>query len=426
MSWLNPKRSPGGARRRGLTTGRGTRLRIPGLLLGFTVALAVAGCVTRPPVEVPLTSLPAAQRPRATENVRVFNRVWDLVNRKHYDPKFQGAAWAELGVKHAAVAAAATDTAALYRVLNAMLEPLQDSHTQAQSPDQAFDHRTRTRARTGFNLVRMDDVWVVSEVLPGSPAEAAGVQVGWIVVSRDGRPVGAQLDFRPQPGDAVGWEFRDLNERVVRVAPVAKVLSTGPRQIARVLEGGWVYLRFDEFDAPDRRWLARQLADHATAPGLIIDLRRNPGGETFSLGITVGEFFDHRVDCGPFIRRDGGRSVKNSWQLGSARYRGKVAVLVDRNTGSAAEIFAAVMQDHGRATVIGRRTAGAVLASVFYPLPDGGRLQLSREDYVAPKGRRIEGNGVEPDLTVTRTLADLRAGRDPELDAAVRMLKGRQ
>ena len=161
-----------------MTTGRGTRLRIPGLLLGFTVALAVAGCVTRPPVEVPLTSLPAAQRPRATENVRVFNRVWDLVNRKHYDPKFQGAAWAELGVKHAAVAAAATDTAALYRVLNAMLEPLQDSHTQAQSPDQAFDHRTRTRARTGFNLVRMDDVWVVSEVLPGSPAEAAGVQVG--------------------------------------------------------------------------------------------------------------------------------------------------------------------------------------------------------------------------------------------------------
>ena len=426
MPWLNPKRSPRGTRRPGLGTGRGTRLRIPGLLLGFTVALAVAGCVTRPPVEVPLASLPAAQRARATENVRVFHRVWDLVNRKHYDPKFQGAAWAELGVKHAAVAAAATDTAALYRVLNAMLEPLQDSHTQAQSPDQAFDHRTRTRARTGFNLVRMDDVWVVSEVLPGSPAEAAGVQVGWIVVSRDGRPVGAQLDFRPQPGDAVGWEFRDLNERVVRVAPVAKVLSTGPRQIARVLEGGWVYLRFDEFDAPDRRWLARQLADHATAPGLIIDLRRNPGGETFSLGITVGEFFDHRVDCGTFIRRDGGRSVKNSWQLGSARYRGKVAVLVDRNTGSAAEIFAAVMQDHGRATVIGRRTAGAVLASVFYPLPDGGRLQLSREDYVAPKGRRIEGNGVEPDITVTRTLADLRAGRDPELDAALRVLKERK
>ena len=426
MPWLNPKRSPGGTRRPGLSTGPGTRLRIPGLLLGFTVALAVAGCVTRPPVEVPLASLPAAQRARATENVRVFHRVWDLVNRKHYDPKFQGAAWAELGVQHAAAAAAATDTAALYRVLNAMLEPLQDSHTQAQSPDQAFDHRTRTRARTGFNLVRMDDVWVVSEVLPGSPAEAAGVQVGWIVVSRDGRPVGAQLDFRPQPGDAVGWEFRDLNERVVRVAPVAKVLSTGPRQIARVLEGGWVYLRFDEFDAPDRRWLARQLADHATAPGLIIDLRRNPGGETFSLGITVGEFFDHRVDCGTFIGRDGGRSVKNSWQLGSARYRGKVAVLVDRNTGSAAEIFAAVMQDHGRATVIGRRTAGAVLASVFYPLPDGGRLQLSREDYVAPKGRRIEGNGVEPDITVTRTLADLRAGRDPELDAALRVLKERK
>lgn len=366
--------------------------------------------------------MPAGQRARATENLRVFHRVWDLVNRKHYDPKFLGAAWGDLGVKYAPLAAAATDTAALYRVLNEMLEPLNDSHTQAQSPHQAVDHRTRTRARTGFNLLRMDGLWVVNEVLPGSPAEAAGVQPGWIVVSRDGRPLGEQLDFRPHPGDAVVWEFRDLADRVVRVAPVAQILSTGPRQISRVLDGGWVYLRFDEFDGTDRRWLAKELATHARAPGLVIDLRRNPGGETFSLGITLGEFFDHRVDCGTFISRDGGRSVKNSWQLGSARYRGKVAVLVDRNTGSAAEIFAAVMQDHGRATVIGRKTAGAVLASVFYGLPDGGRLQLSREDYVAPKGRRIEGNGIEPDITVTRTLADLRAGRDPELEAALGVL----
>src|SRR6185503_9219405 len=87
------------------------------------------------------------------------------------------------------------------------------------------------------------------------------------------------------------------------------------------------------------------------------------------------------------------------------------------------EIFAAVLQDHGRATIVGRRTAGAVLASWFYRLPDGGELQLSREDYYAPSGRRIEGAGVEPDIVVPRRLADLRARRDVDLATAVRVLQ---
>ena len=83
-----------------------------------------------------------------------------------------------------------------------------------------------------------------------------------------------------------------------------------------------------------------------------------------------------------------------------------------------------MLQDHGRAKVIGRKSAGAVLGSWFYSLPDGGELQLSRLDYVAPKGRRIEGAGVEPDIEVKRTLAEVRAGRDVDLEAAVRLLRG--
>jgi len=98
-------------------------------------------------------------------------------------------------------------------------------------------------------------------------------------------------------------------------------------------------------------------------------------------------------------------------------------VLVGSASGSAAEIFSAVLQDHERATVVGRRTAGAVLASWFYRLPDGGELQLSREDYIAPQGRRIEGVGVEPDVVVPRTLNDLRAGRDRDLDVALEILR---
>ncbi|MGH7947451.1 MAG: S41 family peptidase, partial [Opitutaceae bacterium] len=337
-----------------------------------------------------------------------------------------GVDWAATAAAFGPKAAAAADEATLYRTLNEMLVPLHDSHTHALTPVQAIERRTQIRARTGFGMSRLDQRWVVTDVLPDSPAEQAGVKVGWIVLARNGQALGPRVDFRPREGEQASWDFLDEHDRQVRRSPVAKRLSIAPRQIARELEGGFVYLRFDEFDGPDRRWLSRELKKHAGAPGVIIDLRRNPGGETFSLGISIGEFFDRPVECGTFISRAGARRVKNSWQFGSAEYRGKVVVLVDAATGSAAEIFAAVLQDHGRAAIVGRRTAGAVLASRFYRLPDGGELQLSREDYVAPKGRRIEGAGVEPDIVVAKRLADVRAGRDADLEAALRVLRGEQ
>lgn len=397
--------------------------------LRFALLLAVAflgGCATLPPVQVPVAGLPPVQQARALHNLRVFNSVWDLVNRKHYDPKFQGVDWNAAAAEFGPKAAAAPDETALYRTVNTMLAPLNDSHTHAMTPVQAIERRTQVRARTGFNMSRLDQRWVVTEVLPDSPAEQAGVKTGWIVLARNGSPLGERIDFRPREGEEASWDFLDAEDRRIRLSPAARQLSIAPRQIARELEDGFVYLRFDEFDGPDRRWIGRELRKHANAPGVVIDLRRNPGGETFSLGITIGEFFDRPVDCGTFISRAGSQRAKNSWQFGSAEYRGKVMVLVDAATGSAAEIFAAVLQDHGRATIVGRRTAGAVLASWFYRLPDGGELQLSREDYIAPKGRRIEAVGVEPDVVVPRTLADIRAGRDLDLEVALQLLRGEQ
>lgn len=400
--------------------------RSPSFRLALALAAALvlfAGCASLPPVQVPVADLPAEQQSRARENLRVFNAVWDLVHRRHYDPQLGGIDWNAAAATYAPQAAAAPDDAALYAVLNTLLAPLHDSHTRALAPRQAGERREQMRARLGFGLLRVEGQWVVTEVLPDSPAEEAGVRVGWIVVARNGEPLGPRARFRADDGEVVAWEFRDAADRSVRLSATARPLSTASRRIVRELEDGFVYLRFDEFDGVDRRWLSGELKKHRAAPGVVVDLRWNPGGETFSLGIAIGEFFDRPVDCGTFITRSGSRRMKNSWQLGSAEFPGRVAILVDGATGSAAEIFAAVLQDHGRAQVIGRRTAGAVLASRFHRLPGGGELQLSREDYVAPKGRRIEGNGVEPDIIVPRRLADARAGRDADLEAALRALR---
>jgi carboxyl-terminal processing protease len=396
----------------------------PGAWL-LLLALLAAGCATTPAPRIPLDGIPAAQHARAEQNLRVYDKVWGLVADRHYDPKLGGVDWPAAGRKYGELAAAAPDVTALYAALNGMLGLLHDSHTRAIPPASAGERHDQTRVLTGIVATRIEGRWAVMEVMPGSPAEAAGVRPGWIARTRNGEPLGERFAFPLRAGEVVRWGFLDQDDRPVELALTARPVTTAPRQFATTLPDGVVLLRFDGFDATDRRWLSARLKEHRDAPGVIIDLRRNPGGDSFSLGTSIGEFFDRAVDVGRFLDRDGDSSPWRSFQLGSAHYRGRVAVLVGGGTASSAEIFSAVLQANGRATIVGRHTAGAVLGSRFHALPDGGELQLSMRDYVSPRGMRLEGNGVEPDVTVSAapTLADLRAGRDPELEAALAVLR---
>jgi C-terminal processing protease CtpA/Prc len=141
------------------------------------------------------------------------------------------------------------------------------------------------------------------------------------------------------------------------------------------------------------------------------------------LGFVVGEFFDRSFTYARRVGRSGRGHSLDALTLGSARYRGRVAVLVDHLSASASEIFAATMQEQHRGTVIGHKTTGAVLFARFHSLPDGGMIECSEYDLRTAQGRRLEGNGVTPDVEPPpATVEDLRAGRDPDVDAALRLL----
>ncbi len=206
-------------------------------------------------------------------------------------------------------------------------------------------------------------------------------------------------------------------------AVVAGGVNWAPRRESEVLDGGYLRLRFEEFDQAAIGWLSSELEAHRNAPGVIVDLRGNPGGLLVAVRFAVAEFFSERVPVGTFVRRGGREHDSGSLTLGSARYAGRVVVLVDEGSASSSEIFAHVLQHRRRATIVGRRTAGAVIAARDYRLPDGGRLQLAIEDYLGLDGRRLEGEGVTPDVTVTLRLEDLRRGRDAGLAAALDALR---
>ena len=100
-------------------------------------------------------------------------------------------------------------------------------------------------------------------------------------------------------------------------------------------------------------------------------------------------------------------------------FKGKVIVLTDHGSASTSEMFAAGIQENGRGKVVGETSAGAILLSVFDPLPTGYMFQYAISDYKSPSNILIEGRGVKPDREVVLTRESLLAGRDNQLDAAI-------
>ena len=156
----------GSLRDRGARAGgrRGLSATVAAALL----ALTLAGCALAPGSRFLRPEIAAEPSPRAARNLEVFERVWRLVAERHHDPALGGVDWTAAGRRHGPVAAAAADDDALYRELNAMLEPLRDSHTRAISPQRAAERRSRTRARTDRKSTRLNSSHVSESRMPSS------------------------------------------------------------------------------------------------------------------------------------------------------------------------------------------------------------------------------------------------------------------
>jgi carboxyl-terminal processing protease len=158
--------------------------------------------------------------------------------------------------------------------------------------------------------------------------------------------------------------------------------------------------------------------------GIVLDLRGNPGGVgAMSMGI-AGHFLKTRASLGSMIGRDTTLEFNASPRKVSTEgkrvrpFSKPLAILVDERTASTSEVFAAGLQDLGRARVFGTTSAGMALPAQAIELPNGDVLLHAVADFVTPNGQRIEGRGVIPNEITAETRADLLAGRDAALRAA--------
>jgi carboxyl-terminal processing protease len=181
------------------------------------------------------------------------------------------------------------------------------------------------------------------------------------------------------------------------------------------------YIKFNFFAFPVLDKFCAAVTEFKSKEAIIIDMRGNSGGAfgvLFGLG---GLLTDKAFPVGTQISRRG-KSVLSITPMPN-NYKGKLVVLVDEQSVSAAEIFSAGMQENGRALVVGDRSAGEALPSLTQTLPTGAVFLYPIANFQSPKGNFLEGKGVEPNVQIQLNRQELLAGKDAQLETAISYIK---
>jgi carboxyl-terminal processing protease len=417
--------------------------------LTFTLcALLLAACVrTAPPPGAAVQSVPDVLSPQ--DRAEIFRQVWETLNEHYYDPNFRGVDWRAVGERYRPQAESARSDAEFYGVFELMLAELRDGHT-------VFIHPRMPGAKDegggegslGLKLGEVEGRVAVVEVEPGSAAERAGVRPGQVLREVNGKTVEAHFAFLRSmvAGSSserlfksklhsallrggflsmprrLGLTDHDGREFTVELSP--KPGAEPPNVTTRRLEGGVGYIKFRHWLPPAHEDFRRAMSSMRDAPSLVIDIRGNGGGETRVMLDIADNFFEGPTYYGGFRNR-AGELQKYYTRRNPGAYRAPLVILVDEESASASETFAAFMQDTARARIVGRQTAGSTLnQGGRRQFKGGGELRYSTRTYLSPSGRELEGTGVVPEVAVALTLEDLRTGRDAALEAAVALTRG--
>jgi carboxyl-terminal processing protease len=401
--------------------------------------------------------VPAESAATREGRLRVFDEVWEQVQERYFDPALHGVDWQEARRLWRPRAAEAGTEGELYVALRRMLGLLRDPHTRVFAPGESTDWRVLRYVSVGVSVRELGGEVVITDVERESDAARAGVRAGDAVVSVDGEPAASLVARRLADADAgdsatarllvvsrlfdgardtsVALVFRRAGETRARNATLQREPHTRvPSFDVRRAGGGARLVRFNIFTPEVAAQFTRALGDEMRdARALVIDLRDNGGGEAEAMADLASTLLPAGLSLGRFTNRDGRvqlepftRNALLSSADTFARFRGRIILLTNARTASAAEVFAASLREAGRAKVVGEATCGCVLGiRRRHQLPDGGVLDISEMDYHTAGGARLEGRGLRPDELVTPTREDLRRGRDRAVELAVELLKSK-
>ena len=304
------------------------------------------------------------------------------------------------------------DETLLENSIRGMLDGL-DPHSAYLSPEEFKEIAISTSGKFGgLGIeVQMQNGFVrVVAPIDDTPAYKAGIQAGDLIVRIDDKPVKglSLLDavklMRGEPGtDITLTVLREGVEQPFEVEITRAIIRVRSVK-SRMLDPGFGYLRITQFSSQTGKTLAAEFdklkrENKGQLKGLVLDLRNNPGG-VLNAAVEVSDAF---LNEGAVVSIKG-RLSESSQEFNATRgdmLNGRpIVVLVNSGSASASEIVAGALQDHGRAVIMGAQTFGKGSVQTILPLQNEAALKLTTARYYTPKGRSIQAEGIEPDITI--------------------------
>jgi C-terminal peptidase prc len=371
----------------------------------------------------------------------LINQACGIVRDNYVRDNFNGVDWEAKCEEYTGLAESIDSQEAYWDLMSTFIGELNDNHSRYVPPGNfaaEFNLPAEGSGRpwAGWNLwpAKEDDQLKIWYVCDFGAAADAGLQRGDVILAINGEPIERDQD---------GFELDRINKLLYTNEDSATITvqrgpDSQPEDVNLNFDGaggcdGWQlgllsetprigYIRVPNFGGDSDTNLLNainRLEEDAALDGLIVDIRHNPGGNS-------------DADIAIFTEGEFGKvgSLRSDSTLTIYRIRGPVkwnettplAVLIDGNSHSAADYFAAAMKVSGRATLVGMPSAGNTEGINSFNLADGTVMRLAWMTLVLPDGNTIEGVGVTPDIQVPLGEWGLREQPDVQLQAAYEAL----
>ena len=347
---------------------------------------------------------------------KLFDNVWQTVKNNYYDPTMNHQSWSRW--KEHYHGKIKTDEDAKVAI-DTMLASLDDPYSKYMDKEEYNEQNSSIDSKItgiGVNIASISGKVHIINVLDGTPAQAANLQSGDIILDIDGKTVNglplsdvAALVKGPENTFVQITILRNKDKFIKKVMRKEIKIKTVKSSMDKNI--GYIQIVSFSEDTAQEFMDAYTDLQNQGMQGLVLDLRNNPGG-LLGACVDIAKNLVPKGDIVSIVDKDGNKEVYSS-DLEQVQY--PVAVLINKNSASASEILSGAIQDTKSGVIIGETSYGKGSVQTILPMMDDDAVKLTIAKYYTPSGRSIDGVGITPDIEVK---LDENSTVDTQLDKA--------